>query len=132
MIPKNIEKYQKYYSDSRFWRKVLTLGRKAGLKVVYAALLLYYLMVDGSVPVKDKIWITGALGYFIFPVDLLPDFLIPPVGFSDDLAVLLFALNKVKTSITPQVNLRAKESLQKFFGQVGEDQLAELDRLCQE
>lgn len=66
MIPKNIEKYQKYYSDSRFWRKVLTLGRKAGLKVVYAALLLYYLMVDGSVPVKDKIWITGHWGILFF------------------------------------------------------------------
>lgn len=131
-LPPEIEKYERYYSDSKFWCKILKIGKKAGLKVVYAALLLYYLMLDGSVALKDKLWITGALGYFILPLDVVPDFLFLPLGFSDDLTVLLLALNKVRSSITPEVERRAKETLRQFFHWVDEARLSELDVLIRD
>jgi hypothetical protein len=34
-------KYQKYFSDAGFWRKVGTITKEAGIKVVYSGLLLY-------------------------------------------------------------------------------------------
>ena len=41
----NYDKYQKYFSDDQFWGKVKKLVRKAGIKIVYIALLLYYVMI---------------------------------------------------------------------------------------
>lgn len=39
--------------------------------------------------------IIGALGYFILPLDFIPD-AIPVLGFSDDLAALVAAYGYVK------------------------------------
>lgn len=46
---------------------------------------------------KDVPWniiaaITGAIIYFVSPIDVIPDF-IPVVGYADDLAVIKFALD---------------------------------------
>lgn len=91
MGEKNYDKYQKNYSESEFWIKLKKVARKAGVKVVYAALLLYYVLRNPATPSADRAKILGALGYFILPIDLLPDFL-PVAGFTDDLAALTWAL----------------------------------------
>lgn len=46
---------------------------------------------DENTPGKHKMIIIGALGYFILPVDLIPDF-IPVAGFTDDAAALIACL----------------------------------------
>ncbi|MDX1284739.1 MAG: DUF1232 domain-containing protein, partial [Draconibacterium sp.] len=84
-------KYSKYFSETSLWEKVKKYSKEAGVKVVYAALLLYYAMKDKSVSLKNKLAITAALGYFILPTDAILD-LTPIIGYSDDLGVLLFAL----------------------------------------
>ena len=38
--------------------------------------------------------ITGCLGYFILPIDLIPDF-IPIAGYTDDVAGMIFAIKKM-------------------------------------
>ena len=40
--PKNIEKYQKNYSESGLQHKLTKVARWVGAKVIYAVLLLYY------------------------------------------------------------------------------------------
>ncbi len=107
-------KYEKHYSRLKLLNKLGKAAQKAGLKVVYSVLLLFYVLVDGNLSLKDRGIIIGALGYFIFPVDLLPDFMIL-LGYTDDLAVLLFALSKVRRSITPEIRLQAKKKLQEYF-----------------
>ena len=62
----------------------------------------------------DRMKIIGALGYFILPVDLIPDYL-PVLGFSDDLAALTWALYSVAKNITPEVKVQAQEQLGKWF-----------------
>ncbi|PEO50494.1 hypothetical protein CN563_02685 [Bacillus sp. AFS026049] len=47
-------------------------GKKAGVKVVYVALLLFYTLQKPTTPVWAKTVIVGALGYFILPIDLIP------------------------------------------------------------
>ena len=42
MTPKDIEKYQNRYNEQDFLKKVTRAARKAGIKVVYLALILYY------------------------------------------------------------------------------------------
>ena len=108
--PKNVEKYQYNYSESKLLRKLSSAARWAGAKVVYAVLLLYYVLRSDEVPLKEKSKILGALGYFILPADMVLDF-IPMLGYSDDMADLLWALHSVATNISPQIKSKAKECL---------------------
>jgi uncharacterized membrane protein YkvA (DUF1232 family) len=107
--------YKLIYTPSRFWSKLASEAKKAGIKVVYVALLLFYVLKDPNVSVMDKAKIYGALGYFILPIDLIPDG-IPLVGYSDDLAALLWALHAVWSNVTPDMKLRAKAQLHTWFG----------------
>lgn len=110
----NYEKYQKYFSDNQFWGKLKKIARKAGIKVAYAALLLYYVLRNPATPKADRTKIVGALGYLILPTDLLPDFL-PVVGFTDDLAALAWALYSVAKNVTPEVKIQARQKLGEWF-----------------
>ncbi len=38
----NLEKYAKFFSDKDFFEKLRKFAKKAGIKVVYTCLLLYY------------------------------------------------------------------------------------------
>lgn len=112
--------YGKHYSDEKLIDKILKVAKKAGVKVVYAALLLYYALMSEKFPSKEKAIILGALGYFIFPVDLIPD-AVPLLGFTDDLLALVFAVRTVINHISPEVEEKAKATTRKLFGEV-EDQ----------
>ena len=114
--PNEIEKYQENYSESGLQRKIKSVARWAGAKVMYAVLLLYYVLQSPTISKGDKSKIYGALGYFILPTDLVVDFL-PVVGYSDDLAALMIALHAVATNITPEIKAQAKAKLSKWFGQ---------------
>ena len=121
-VPENVEKYSSYYSESDRWSKIKSVAKKAGVKVIYAALLLYYVLDSPDVSKADKAKIYGALGYFILPIDLIPD-VIPVVGYSDDLAALLWALHAVWSNVTPEIKAKAMYKLQEWFGYVEEVEL---------
>ena len=110
----NYDKFRKFFTESDFWEKIQKVARKAGIKISYAALLLYYVLRSPATPSSDRMKIIGALGYFILPVDLIPDYL-PVIGFSDDLAALTWALYSVAKNITPEVKVQAQEQLEKWF-----------------
>lgn len=120
-------KYRRLYSDASFWGKLKRLARSAGMKVVYAALLLHYLMKSDEVSLKTKLMISAALGYLILPVDFIPDFA-PLIGFTDDLGVLLLILRHVASNITPEIRKNAREHLHKWFGETTEAELDILDK----
>lgn len=87
------EKYTDDFSDGKFWDKIKEVAKKIGLKTTSYALILYYVLQKKEVPFKDKMLITGCLGYFILPIDLIPDF-IPIAGYTDDVAGMIFAIKK--------------------------------------
>ena len=89
-----IVKYAENYDENAFWKKLKKFGRKAGIKVCYAALLLYYVLKSPLTSGKDRAKIIGALGYFLLPIDIIPDF-IPIAGYTDDLAALTNAAAKL-------------------------------------
>ena len=113
---KNKEAAGKHYSDEKFWGKVKEFGIKAGSSVVYTALLLYYTLQKPDVPKKVKAAIIGGLGYFILPIDTIPDVL-AGLGFTDDLFVLGAALVQVAMYIDQDVKNRSKEQLKQWFGE---------------
>ncbi len=112
-----------YFSESAFWAKVKRFAKKAGAKVIYYALLLYYAFVSPETQGWAKTVIIAALAYFICPIDINPDF-VPVVGFLDDLAILATTLKIVDVCITSDVKAKAKAKLGDWFGNVNESELA--------
>lgn len=102
------------YSDDSFWSKVKGYAKVAGESVLEPALKLYYAAVDDDTPVWAKTVIYGALGYFISPVDAVPD-ITPIVGYTDDLGVLIAAAATTAAHIKAVHVAKAKETLKQWF-----------------
>ncbi|KKJ76135.1 hypothetical protein WH95_15215 [Kiloniella litopenaei] len=77
--------------------------KKVALKITFSEKLLaaYFCATDRKTPLKAKAILMAALAYFVVPADLIPDFIIA-FGFTDDISVLIAAINSVKKHITEQ------------------------------
>ncbi len=53
--------------------------------------LYWRLYRDARVPFAAKAGLTAAVVYLVSPIDLIPDYWLPIIGFADDAAVLWFA-----------------------------------------
>lgn len=111
-----IEGKEQYYDDSTFFNKLKTAGLKLGFKGLHAVAVLYCALKSPAMPVKDKLIIVGAIGYFILPIDLMADFL-PVFGLTDDIAVVTKALMTVYGSITDEMKDEAHLLLKHTFGE---------------
>lgn len=120
------EKYTEAYSETKLFEKIIEFAKKAGIKVIYLALLLFFTLQQSTTPIVAKSVIIGALGYFIFPLDFIPDF-IPIAGFSDDLTALVSAFAAVALYVNEDTKLKAKEKLHVWFGDYDELELDEID-----
>lgn len=114
--------YQQYFNPTQMWEKIADVAKTAGVKVVYGVLLLYYIATDPNTSTSDKAKIYGAIGYFILPLDLVPD-AIPMVGYTDDLAAITWALKAVWDNITPEIHSKARRKLSEWFGQLPESEI---------
>ena len=117
--------YANKFSQSDFVEKITRIAKRAGSKLVYASLILYYTLQSDKVSKTNKAMIIGALGYLISPLDVVPD-AIPIAGLADDLGVLIFVLKKVWTDVDPDIQVKAKKRLSKWFD---EDEIAEINDL---
>lgn len=117
--------YSGKFTTGEFLDKISRIAKRAGAKLVYAALILYYTLQNDKISVKDKAIIIGALGYLVSPLDVVPD-AIPIVGLGDDLTVLIYVLNKVWGNVSEDIKQKAKDKLSKWFD---EDEISEIDGL---
>ena len=108
-------KYESEYSDDNFWDKVKAYAKAAGESVLELALKLYYSLQDDDTPNWAKATIIGALGYFISPIDAIPD-ITPGVGYLDDLGVLSASIAAVAAHIKDEHVEKAKQTLKNWFG----------------
>jgi len=107
--------FSEEYSENSFWDKIKNFAKMAGAEVIGKALELYYTMQNPHTPTWAKTVIIGALGYFISPIDAIPD-ITPIIGFSDDLGVLTAAIATVAMYITDEAKEKAKNKLEEWFG----------------
>ena len=117
--------YKDKFSANGFVEKISRIAKRAGAKLVYVALVLYYTLQSDKVSVKDKAVIIGALGYLISPLDLIPD-AFPIAGLTDDLAVLLYVVKKVWGDVSDDVKDKAKSKLSQWFD---EEEIEETEEL---
>lgn len=118
-------KYKDRFSVNGFIDKMQRIAKRSGAKLCYAALILYYTLQSDQVSAKDKAVIIGALGYLVSPLDVIPD-AIPLAGLGDDLAVLIYVLNKVWGNVGDDIKLKAREKLKNWFD---DDEMGGADRL---
>jgi len=102
------------FNDKSFWKKIGGYAKRAGCQVIFVALVLYYTLQNPEIPTKVKAVIIGALGYFISPLDIIPDFIFG-VGYTDDISVLLGAIGVVISFIDDDVKNKAKDKLKDWF-----------------
>ena len=124
-VPADLSTYEKHFSFNGLMTKIKDTAKKAGLKAIYMALLLYYALESPTISTLDKAIIYGALGYFISPIDIVPDIL-PLIGLSDDIAVLAWAFSRVKHNVTDMTREKAKTKLKIWFGNFDEKEIDDL------
>jgi len=69
-------------------------------------MLLWRLVNDARVNAKNKILLGSGIAYFIFPLDIMPEAIIGPMGYLDDLVFAVYLLNKILSDTDAEV-LRA-------------------------
>ena len=101
--------YTKSYSEEGLHNKIARnkgLGRTLLTKVFE----LWYAFRAPGTPAWAKAVIVGALGYFISPMDTIPDF-IPGAGYVDDAGVILTALTTISMHVTDDMEQRARQTV---------------------
>jgi len=65
--------------------------------------LLWKLSTDPEVPKSERIKLVAAIAYFISPFDLIPEALLGPFGFADDIVLAAWVLNGLIGKTDPAV-----------------------------
>ena len=113
--PSTLEKYKNHYSYNGFWNKIKKHYKSIGKKLVKLVVVLFYTLRDNDTPSWAKTIILGAIGYFVLPLDIVPDF-IPVAGFVDDFASISLAIGAVALHIKDEHKDKASIILDKIFG----------------
>lgn len=103
------------YSDEGFWKKIRKVAGRLSRETLIKLLSLYYCLIDERTPYGVKLTIIGTLGYFILPVDVIPDVALG-VGYMDDIALMLWAMGVMDQYILPDHQERARTALERLTG----------------
>lgn len=66
-------------------------------------ILLWRLMNDSRVSAKHKVMLGSGLAYYLFPLDLIPEAFLGPVGYLDDLVFGVYLLNVLLVDTDPAI-----------------------------
>lgn len=110
--------YEKMRATIDKWTK--KRAGKAGYEIAQFLMLLpdlfmlvSRLIIDKRVPAGKKVFLAGVIAYIISPIDIIPDF-IPFIGYTDDLFLVIFALDNLLNNVTDNViieNWSGKENI---------------------
>ena len=98
--------------DAKFGADFMARLKRVAKRIPFAEDLLaaWFCARDPATPRRVRMTLLAALGYFVLPVDALPD-IMPIFGFTDDAAVIAAAIAAVAGSITPEHRERARQAL---------------------
>ncbi|MDQ0206904.1 YkvA family protein [Alkalicoccobacillus murimartini] len=124
--PSHLAAYQEEYDEKSFWHKIKKYSKKVGGTGIYVVFLLYYTFRKPDLPLKVRTTILGALGYFVMPIDIIPD-LTPFIGYTDDMVALMGALMMVAAYIDDQSKEMARAKVEQLFGESMLEDLKPID-----
>ena len=97
------------------WDRISKFARKAGRVSTRPVLLLFFVMKSKDTPWKDKMLIFSTLSYIVFPIDILDAKRLPIIGWFDEVASLSVTYQKVCKNITPEIEMKVDEILDRWF-----------------
>lgn len=104
-----------YINCSALWERICEYAKKAGRVTTRPVLLLYFVMMSDNTPWKDKALIFSTLSYLVLPIDLLDARKFPIIGWFDEIASLAVTYKKVCKNITPEIELKVEDILDRWF-----------------
>ncbi len=91
--------YQQLRNRFKTWIKTDEGRNYKFAEYLLAAPDLFHLMcklaLDKTVSVKHKAMLGGAVAYFLSPIDLVPEIILGPLGYVDDVGLAAFVLRKI-------------------------------------
>lgn len=100
--------------------RISELARKVGRTATRPVLLLYFVMKSKDTPSKDKILIASTLSYLVFPIDIIDAKRLPIIGWIDEIASLSVTYQKVRQNITPEIEAKVDNILNRWFAEYAE------------
>ena len=98
--------YQQMRERLREWMKGKGRNHKHADYVMFAPDLLHLLcklVADKEVPTSKKAKLGTVIAYFVSPVDLVPEGVVGPVGYVDDVALAAYTLNDIVNEVGPEI-----------------------------
>lgn len=103
------------FNASQLWDTIKDYAKKVGRVGARPVLLLYFVMTDENTSRSVKLTIGSALAYVVLPVNLISLKKHPLTGWVDEAAAIAMVVDKVKKQITPEIERKADEVLDKWF-----------------
>lgn len=105
------ERAERFYDKVRasiraYLEKKGSVAGKSGeylLLVPDMFMLLWRLINDSRVNAKNKVLLGSGLAYYLFPLDIMPEGFLGPIGYIDDLVFGVYLLNKLLTDTDPEI-----------------------------
>jgi uncharacterized membrane protein YkvA (DUF1232 family) len=91
-------------------------------------LLITRLMLDPRIEAKHKVYLGAAVAYVISPIDLLSERRFGPIGYLDDLVVVVAALNMLLNEVDQRIILEHWSGKEDLLGTI-QRVLAQADQL---
>lgn len=100
--------------EARVRRDFWVTARKAAGSIPFMdeVVAAYYCALDRETPTRVRASLLGALGYFVLPLDGIPDFILG-LGFTDDAAVIMGVLALMRAHVTEEHRAAARQALMK-------------------
>lgn len=98
--------YQKLRAKIKAWLKTKEGSSHKWVNYLIWAPDLFHLLVklslDEEVPTKERAKVVAAIAYFVSPIDLLPEALLGPAGYVDDIAIAAYVLSSIVNHSGPE------------------------------
>jgi uncharacterized membrane protein YkvA (DUF1232 family)/Pyruvate/2-oxoacid:ferredoxin oxidoreductase delta subunit len=120
--------YQKLRNNISKWTKTEKGQKHKWTQYLLAAPDLFHVLcksiLDKHVPLYEKTKLALVVAYFVSPLDLIPEMIMGPAAYIDDVALVAYAINILVNNIDPQIITRhwaGDEDLLKTVSQISAD-----------
>ncbi|WP_181213930.1 YkvA family protein [Phocaeicola faecicola] len=98
------------------YEKLKPYAKKVGRTAAKPLLQFYFVLSDDKTTTLDRVLIYTAIIYIVSPVSLIPSAVYKLLGILDEGAAMLFVYNKIKSSITADIEMKVNQTLDEWFG----------------
>jgi uncharacterized membrane protein YkvA (DUF1232 family) len=98
--------------------KIVDYSRRAGRAGARVVLRFYYTLQEGDLSTTEKAMVYAGIIYIVVPRDLLPRKLLGLFGALDDVGVAAWIIDRIGKRITPEIERKVEDTLDKWFGPV--------------